>query len=937
MAKEEVTAEVAGLQISNNTFSASPPGSLLRAEECVMPQKGVIEPRRGQAAGSTLATASTLPFALTPFDGAVITNYATSRTSTSYGLGYTTGGASVTAYSGTYNPVDVDPSGDFGRMKFAQAGGYLQFCTSTGPKTLEAYNDTPRDAGLLRMPDPVVRMGSASNLGANGVGLPYGYSRAYCSVLRKPTSNGTSLLSPPSGRQVVENRVLAPVGSMVRAANVVTVTLPGVLSYGLLPADTFTIDPGEANFPAALETVSTVTDNVLTYADVAADATNTVAQDLDTGPRPVNVFVSLSEDATTTTPVRVYRSLDSPTDSPSDEMFLVAEIYPDNTDISNGFLLFPDVTPEAVLNEPLYTNPQTGEGARAGNFKPPMYRDVAVFDGCTWYLDTTGFQQLRIQMLGVGAPDGVQNNDTITIDGEVFTFKTTPTTPGDVQIVSNGTPSFNIQQTAQFLIEEIFEVFDNAGTPIRAYYESPADDAPGQILLEATDYTQASFEVEASRVESWTPALPADSLAERLPNGLSRSKPGQPEAVPPLNATAAGAKNFPGLRILALQQALLVFKRGDGIYAITGTAPTYTIQQISTANIVARDAACVFSDAAWVYTDEGILRISDSGGATVVSRPIETELQRLYNELPEETADWSFAVPYEQERRVMFFVPFEFSVSDAGDRPILRAWCFNNATNAWTGPLYYDALSGVVTDVDGGTRQPRLYLGLYDNDFSTSRITIERNGQQPAYKNYLDVATTTSITEVDVGGDPLVIRLASTTGLAADDLISQGSTRYATISAIRADLGTGYVEVYEDVPFTVGAVAVAKHYDVTLQFQPQGNPTARKTLSRLAWLFKPDWFASLSSKTLLATDQIQADAEIATTFGGFGWGGFGGEPFGDPSPLVVDINPPPPSHTNAAQFFLGFTMPVAWSKLKLQGFSMTLETASAPVGRGSNR
>ena len=37
---------------------------------------------------------------------------------------------------------------------------------------------------------------------------------------------------------------------------------------------------------------------------------------------------------------------------------------------------------------------------------------------------------------------------------------------------------------------------------------------------------------------------------------------------------------------------------------------------------------------------------------------------------------------------------------------------------------------------------------------------------------------------------------------------------------------------------------------------------------------------------------------------------------------------------SAAQFFPGFTMPVAWSKMKLQGFALRLDTATGPVGRG---
>lgn len=950
MAKDEITSDVSGLQLSNSTFSASPPGSLLRAEECVMPAKGVIQPRRGQERLATLATASTLPFAMTEFDEQLIVNSSATKTGTSYALGYVSG-SSITAYSGApFNPVD---STDVlaGRMKFAQANEYLHFCTTTGPKTLETGTGTPRASGLLRMPDPEAVMASASSLPPNeGAGLEYGFSRAYRTVLRKPTDNGTSLLSPPSGRTVVQNRILAPVGSMVRVANVVTVTLPGVADPGLDPGDTFDIDPGEATFPAATETVATQVANVITYADVAADSVNTLAQDLDTGPRPVGLIVFLSPDATTSTPVRIYRSRDVDGTDPSDELFLVNEIFPTGTNITNGFLTYLDTTPQSVTDDPLYTNPLTGEGATQANLRAPLYRDVANWSASTWYANTTGQQEIRLQMLGVGPDDGVQNGDTLTIAGSVFTFLDTPAVPGDVQIVSNGLPSFNIQQTTKFLIQSINGVFKLAGTNIRAYDESTQDGAQGKILIQATAFTQAAFAARASRPESWTPALrtssDVNSTADRLPNSIAYSKPGQPEAVPALNYVAVGSKSYPISRILGLQQALLVFKDGDGIWTVSGQFP-FQVQQISTANIIATDTACVFSDACWAYTDEGILRVSDSGGATVISRPIETELNAQLSLLPEETYGYSFAVPYEPERRVMFFVPFSFE-TDAGpsgdDLPLLRAWCYNEATQAWTGPLYSFAFGGYATRFFDDDGQPLLALGVLDTAWSTTRLTLERRPSLTAVES-ADAVFTVSISAVAVDGDPLLVELSDMTDVAAGDALAQGVTsagiaRLSTIKALRPDVSATCVELYETRSWTVASAFIAKHFEATLQFQPQGNPTARKTLTRLTWLFKPEWFQSPNAQTLVLTDQCQADNEILTAFNGFGLAttasgaGFGETPFGDPTPMVLDVNPLGQKWTNAGQFFLGLSMRVCLSKFKLEGFSLRLESQDGPTGRG---
>lgn len=943
MAKEDPIIEISGLQLSNNTFSASPPGSLTRADELVMPQKGVAEPRRGQEYADTLPAATSLPFGMTEFDGKVLVSYATSKTSTSYGLGYVDGSA-LSVYSGApFNPVDDDGvSTAYGRLKFGFAGGYLHFCTTSGPKALEAYNGTPRAAGLTRMPDPGAIVTSASVLGATGVGLEYGYSRAYRTVLRKPTSGGYSLLSPPSGRVVVQNQIFVAAGSLVRAANVVTVTTvpqsAGTTDSGVNVGDAFdlvAVDAVDPNFPEAAEVVASEGTNFFTYADVAGDATSVEPYYIDTGPRPVVITALLSSDATTTTPVRFYRSRDTVATVPLDEMFLVAEVFPSGADITAGYVQFVDVTPQSVTDDPLYSNPQTGSEDPQPNDAPPLYRDTANFAERQWYAQITGLQSLEIQMLGVGAPDGIQNNDTITIAGVTFTFKNSASVGNftEVQIYSDGLYTANVQRTCQALILSIVLYLESQNIDVRAYYLSSQTGSPGRILLQAIAADEAVFAVRASRPASWTPALKSasdtNSVAEYAPSTLMYAKLGQPEAVPLLNTLPVGSKNYPIARILALQNALLVFKQGDGIYSVTGSAP-FQVLQISTANILAVDCACVCADAAWVYTDQGILRVSDSGGATVVSRPIETALQALLARYPDETQDYSFAVPYETERRVLFFVPFELD----GATPVLRAWCYNNATQSWTGPLYTYAFGGTVSSTDSGFLDKRLYLGVYDDAFATTRITKERNGNAPEYLNYVDGVIVTSITVVAQDSQGVtVVRLASTTGVETGDLLGQG-TNYLTPIVMRPDLGPTWVEPLEEIPWTVDVVGVAKHYDVTVQFQPQGNPSARKTLTRLAWLFKPEWFCSPSAQTLLATDQIQADLEIATPFKGFGSNPFGSAPFGDPTPLVVDVNPIAAKWANAAQFFPGFTMPVACSKLKLQGFVLRLETQDAPVGRG---
>lgn len=937
MADNQVLAEVAGLQTSNNTFSATPPGSQFIAENVMIIQKGVGVPRNGQERAYVAPLGGNptekLAMQLVEFSGSLLASWAEDKLSTTYELAEA--GNPSTAYAGgPYNPVDCDGvSTSYGRMKFGFAAQFLHFCTQAGAKVLESPSAKPRNAGLLRMPDVRAAMLPNSTFsGGDSNWLPYGSSVAYRAVLRRPTSTGVSLLSAPSGRTVVTNRIVAVKDGMTRSGGTtVTVTVAGGVNPGLAIGDTFTLTPGEANFPAGQYTVASAGAGDFTYANAGSNVSNTLSQDFDTGPRPVAVVIELPEDATTSTPARLYRSRSTTTTVPSDELFLVNELTPSGSDITNGYIEYDDATPESVINEPLYTNPQTGEGATQANFAPPLYRDLAWWNSAMWYLNTTGLQQLTIQMLGVGSPDGVQNNDTFTIAVPGATpltvrFRDSPSVTEDVQIVSDGTPAFNIERTAQNFIVTLNDQLEFLNADVRVYYSSAQGEPPGRMLLQAIAPDLGPFGVTVSRPLTWTPAMdtlvPVESMAERRPNGLDHSKPGQPEAVPVTNRTAVGSASYDGARALALQNALLVFKQGDGIWAVTGQAP-YQVQQISTANLLAIDAAAVFADSAWAYTDQGILRISDAGGAVVVSRPIETELNALRYALPEETQDWSFAVPYEVERRIMFYVPADV---DEDGRPQLQAYCYNNATDTWT-KYTYEAFSGVVSP----TLQ-RLYLGTYDAEGSTSRITLERKGD-----GHLDVAdesfsVNVIASQLDARGNR-VVRLSSNSNARAGNGLLQGDFR-TKLRVARPDLGSRWWQLWEDMPFAVAGATIFRCYTVKTLFQPVGAPSARKTLTRLSFLFKPEGYEALAGTALVLTDQVQAEVLFSAPFAGFGLTKFGGAPFGDPSPLVVDVNPLSAKWTNAAQFFVGFELSEVWTKFQFQGFTAMVSTQDGPIARG---
>ncbi len=931
MPTQQIIAEIAGLQISNSTPSASPPGSLLVADNIIISQKGVAQPRNGQAWFATTSSFTKSPFAITDFQGNIIHNDATQRTSSDYALGYVSSGTTTSytgPFSGVFNPVDYSDATLATGMKFAQASRFLNFCTDKGPLVLEDTLTTqPRISGFSQMPDIRTNMLTASS-GPGTLGwMPYNSSVGYQATYKYIDIHGVPHRSPPSAVSVVTNRILAPVGAMVRGSTTVTVTFPQSFNTELAPGDTFHLEPGEANFPAGDYTVATVITGgyQFTYTSAGATASNTVPQDFNTGPRPVAINVVTPWYARIGDSVEIYRSQPTAlsTDVPDPDEYLTGEVYLLST---SGFT-YGDATPLDVPNIPLYTNPADGEGAGQTNFQPPIYRDITNFNGQTYYSNTTDQQSIAMEMLGVGPINGVQDGDTISLSDGVttrtYTFVNTITSSQQIKIISDGLPAYNIQQTTQNMITTL----QSAGTAMSSFRldifnNSAVGEIPGKFIFRRNDWG-GQFTVTVSRPASWTPAFKAgttlNSSNNRQPNGLQFSKLGQAEAIPPVNFLSVGVSNYFIQRIFGLRNALIICKAGDGIWSYNGS----TLLQISNANIVAPNSACVCFNKVWVYTDQGYLSITDTGGVTIISRPIETVINANRQKFLAQTFSQAFAISYETERRIMFYQP----VDDGLGNPVLKAFCYSFATDAWT--MYNaPALCGVVgIDV-------KLYLGFFDTTFSSGRITQERKSY--TIEDIADGNYAVSITAVilNPSGGPDIVELDTPLPQRGDGLV-QGIWR-TKIVAHRTDLGPFHYEVLEQIPWTVGSfnAAVYQAYNVEIQFLPIGNLFDSKVLSRLTAIYKPQSYANAFGLTTVTTDQSQWELQIPTPSYGFGYTPFGSGSFGNPCPQVVDVNPIANSHTVAGQFFIGFRLNEVWCKYKCQGIELYVDKQTGPTSRG---
>lgn len=557
--------KVAGLFTSPNELQSVPNGALVKADNCVIRTSNVIESRRGQEILSyTFGAGSDRANEIFFYNGTPLVQYGTT-------LARDTGSA-FTAYSGTFTP----PDSALLRMKGVEAMQSFYFTSTAGVQTLDSVSGTPGSAGVPQALDPYVSSYS-SGLGGGtndtGTWLPAGSKVAYRTVIGIKNANNVVKLGPPSGRLVITNPedLEVPVGDWDLVGNVVTVTYN---NHGFIDGDKFDVDgePLDVADHADNTVLTGATVASFTYARASADYSNTAVVTITSGTKYTSFRAYLPSGLTTSHFIRVYRSdyTDgaASTDSPSDEMYQVYEAFLTAGEIAQGYVAITDKTPVEMMGDPLYTNPATGEGLVNSNYEPPVAKDIAEWNGRMWAANTTIRHYQDIQLLGVGSPDGIQNNDTITIAGRTYTGVTG--TPAAMQFKITtvyDSAALNVYVTAKALVQAIN--LDTSNTSVYAYYMSGDGDVPGKIRLEARSLSGSTFYVSASRPASWAPVPPTTySITE-----ASSSRSGTTVTV-----TTGSAHGFSVGQVVELtsNSAVAAFPVGNKTIASTPSGTTFT-------------------------------------------------------------------------------------------------------------------------------------------------------------------------------------------------------------------------------------------------------------------------------------------------------------------------------------------------------------------------
>lgn len=494
-----------------------PEGAATTADNVVVNRDDVWEPIRGVSAYATQTAAR-----IFSYNGTVMLHSANSSGS----VKYDNGSGTFTAVSGTFSAPDASAA----KMRAAVAAQDFFFTTSGGVYRMDSSSATPALSGAVKA------------TGFDRDGRVYTANAGSMSLTTNVVSVTTTAAHGFYVGQVITQT--SATEAPYAAGNYTVASVPSSTSftYALVAGD----DAANANphtfAPAALVTAGGfLTDgNQVAYRVVFnCPDSNNVEKPGAPSPRTVianasgtpgwvtteakNVVVRafVPSGVAVTHRIRLYRSKQVATSiEPDDELQLVYEALVKSVDITRGWVDIADVTPDALRGDTLYTAPSQ-EGESGSNERPPLAKDIALFNGSMHYANTTGLQRITVNILAVGSPSGVQSDDRLVIGNGQYTAQTTPTSSAHYKLETSGTAAVNIRNTALNLCAAVNR--DASGT-FYAFYDSSGTDAPGRIVFEARTPSVSSSTVlldnyvtaAAGKRTAWAPALDSDQVTVNL-------------------------------------------------------------------------------------------------------------------------------------------------------------------------------------------------------------------------------------------------------------------------------------------------------------------------------------------------------------------------------------------------------------------------------------
>lgn len=336
-----------------------------------------------------------------------------------------------------------------------------------------------------------------------------------------------------------------------------------------------------------------------------------------------------------------------------DEIYLAADVL-DGTSGTQFEVLYQDFTPPSplLLREPLYTNTLDGDDAgfaASGSNEPPEnFAGVFGLNGTCFGYNWNSKHSLTLSLIALPA-----NNETITIAGTTYTFKTTLTTPHvatEIQAVSGGTLILDLHKQAQLIVKRIMR--QSAATDSRNAYVtariigSPGDggieNSVAKILFEHKKFptfsNDNSFLISFGNATIARKFSPFDSestnnrlysKSKRATNSIMFTRPGLCNAWWPAGEVLVGQPDNEILSATPLLNGAVIWTT-KGVYWMDGTNPFYRARLVNdTIRLLGPECAAQCYGAAYGLTNFGAVRVSAGGQVSVIDDDINDKTRAL--------------------------------------------------------------------------------------------------------------------------------------------------------------------------------------------------------------------------------------------------------------------------------------------------------------------
>jgi hypothetical protein len=893
---------VSGIWTSTNPLNPgdSPKGSFAVADNVRFTAPSVVEPRPGfpTASANVGEDAADEITAIGFHNDLVFTHYLPAGDADEGKVSW-----AATSDLQTWETLDGDFIAE--NVRFVGANRDLFFNTDSGVQMVSADPEDTYESEFVAAGNPAPLAANGVSTSENGDWLPGNSAVAYRFTICSLDAFDRIIEGPPSGRSIVRNNTTVAIGDMSVASLVATADTSPSFHY-LNVGDVVTVRAGSSdpNFPDGTSYTVTAVPTLSTFrfVTVLADGeTNSKSLSFDND-RGGSVYLYLPEGLTTQHFLRLYRSDNTLTGdaTPSDELFLVVETpYLVTDDLTSGRVLVADSMPMGFFGHgtPLYTNKSTGNaddgspGALQANFQPPACEDMCFFANRMWFANTTAKQSINLQLLGVGAPSGLQAFDTITINGSTYTAYVS------FGLETDSAPGENIRRTVVSLIQDINTSVTN--TEVYAEYTSGDDDPPGKFRVYRRTFSDTPFTVTSDRGSAWTPNLPGvgdDWEVASNPNRHAArvyySKLEKPDAAPILNFLQIGSDNEEILRIFPLNSRLYVFKP-DGIWSVSDLAP-FSVQKISSVRLLAPNSVSVLNETLYALTNQGIIRVRD-GSVEPFSIAIDDDINDRFGEALPDLRTHAFGIGYESARQYLCWLPS--SDVDAENFPVPdSAYVYSTLSRGFTKYIVGARTAAIEPTED------RLWLAAADGPY------LLRENKSYTREDFYDATYSLTFVSISTDEDEGTSLLAVDTGMddvEVGDTVVLDAAEYLIIDADEDDaeitiLGTPEVTLTDDPYTCYRAIAT----EVVFNCVTAGNPASLKTWGQASLLFKQNeaykTSVTFSSEVKQAEDVVEL---VNAVWGTFAWGE---QPWGSPAQKLRRVEPLPTGQAQNCQLNVGF-------------------------------